>query len=92
MCKIKENFDKSTRIEVVETLVLSLINYCSRIWGSTNKTQIKRVQKLQNFAAKVAHGNSRKYDYATPIINELKWLKVEQKCFNYICTVTCSNL
>ena len=33
-----------------------------RIWGSTNITQIERVQKIQNFAAKVALGIAAKSD------------------------------
>ena len=49
-------------------------------------TQIQRMQKLQNFAAKIVNANARKYDHATPIINNLQWLKVNQKfCFE-VCT------
>ncbi|KAK7073296.1 hypothetical protein SK128_022737 [Halocaridina rubra] len=33
---------------------MSLINYCLKVWGCTNKTQLQRIQKLQNFAARVA--------------------------------------
>ncbi len=36
-------------------------------------------QKLQNFAAKVAVGGARKYDRVSPIIKELKWLKMKAK-------------
>ena len=64
--RIKHNFDKETRILVVQALALSMLNYCSTIWGSANITQIKRIQKLQNFAAKIACGGGRKYDHATP--------------------------
>ncbi len=34
---------------------------------------------MQNFAAKVVKGNLKKYDHATPIIQELGWLKVKEK-------------
>ena len=78
--RIKDKIDKDTRVVVVQALALSLINYCSKIWGATNKTQIQRVQKLQNFAAKVAIGNVKKFDHATPHISKLGWLKSEQKC------------
>merc|ERR1712105_326968 len=44
------------------------------------------MQKLQNFAAKIVEGNSRKYDHATPIINNLQWLKVKQKFIFEVCT------
>ncbi len=77
--RISQNFNKSTRILVVQSLVLSLINYCIVIWGTTNETLLHNVQKLQNFAAKVAVGCTRKYDHVTPFIKELKWLKIKEK-------------
>ena len=76
--RISENFDKETRILVVQALVLSLINYCISIWGSTNKTLIDRVQKLMNFAAKVAVGGARKFDHVTPVMKELKWMSIDE--------------
>ena len=83
--RIKDRIERDVRIKVVQALALSLINYCSKIWGTTSKTQIQRVQKLQNFAAKIAIGNVRKYDHVTPHIKELKWLKIEQKCLYDTC-------
>ena len=77
--RIKDRLNTNMRISVVQTLGLSLINYCIKIYGTANQTQIHRVQKLQNFAAKIAVGKVRKYDHATPHINTLKWLKIEQK-------------
>lgn len=66
--------------------MLSLINYCICIWGSTNKTLIHTVQKLQNFAAKVVTGGARKYNHVTPIIKELEWLTVKDKYCLEKCT------
>ena len=77
--RIKDNLDRDTRIIVVQSLVLSIINYCSVIWGSANATQISRVQKMQNFAAKVAQGKSRKFDHVTPVLKELNWLNISKK-------------
>ena len=84
--RIGNNFDKSSRILVIQSLVLSLVYYCIRIWGTCNETIIHNVQKLQNFAAKVAVGGARKYDHVTPFFNELKWLKVKQKHLLDVCT------
>ncbi len=39
----------------------------------------KKIQKLQNFAAKVARGGGARRDPASPFIRELGWLKVYQK-------------
>ena len=79
--RISKNFDKPTRKIVVQSLVLSAINYCISIWGTTNTTLLHRVQKLQNFAAKVAVGGVRKYDHVTPLMKELQWLKIKDKYF-----------
>ena len=83
--RISGKFDRSTRITVVQSLVLSIMYYCSKVWGKTNKTMIERVQKLLNFAAKVAYGGLRKYDHVSPIFSELGWLKVDQKIFFDLC-------
>ena len=54
----------------------------------TTNEQTERVQKLQNFAARVAHGETRKYDHITPILEELKWMKIENKITYDICIFT----
>lgn len=77
--RIGDLFDKQTRVIVVQSLALSLMEYCIRIWGTTNETLITKVQKMQNFAAKVAIGGARKYDHVSPIFIELQWLKIKQK-------------
>ena len=86
--RIKESFDKESRIIVVQSLVLSIINYCLKVWSVTTQQQIERVQKLENFAAKVASGGARKYDHATPILRELKWLNMNCKITFDICIFT----
>ena len=83
--RMKNNIPVCTRVLLVQALALSIINYCSKIWGMAGKTQIQRVQKLQNFASKIVTANARKYDHATPYINSLKWLKIEAKCIFDIC-------
>ena len=77
--RLRDYFDRRTRIIVTQSLALSIINYCISIWGTTNSTQIKRVQKLQNFAAKVALGGAAKSEHATPFLKELGWLKIKEK-------------
>ena len=84
---IKKQITAETRITVVQTLALSIINYCSNIWGSTNKTQLQKLQKLQNFAARVALGNVSKYEHITPHIQNLKWLKINSKLYYDVCVL-----
>ena len=78
--RIKDSIPPATRTQVVQTLALSVVNYCLKIWGTTNKTQLQKAQKLQNFAARIALGNVKKHEHITPHINKLKWLKISNKC------------
>ena len=75
--RISNNFNKATRVLIIQSLVLSLIRYCISVWGSTTQTLLQNIQKMQNFAAKVATGGIKKYDHVTPIIKDLKWLTVK---------------
>ena len=83
--RIQDSFDKTTRIMIVQSLALSIINYCSKIWGTTTREQLDRVQKIQNFAAKIAYGGARKYDHVTPILKDLNWIGIENKISFDIC-------
>ncbi len=77
--KISDKLDKQNRIIIIESLVLSLIDYCIKIWGTTNDKHMSNAQKLQNFAARVAFGGVRKYGYISPVFRELQLPRIRQK-------------
>ena len=77
--RIKDKLEAATRKTVVESLALSIINYCLPVYGTTNNTLIKRVQKLQHFAAKICVEGARRRDHATPVITQMNWIKINQK-------------
>ncbi len=64
---------------MVESIVLSDKNYCLPVYGTTSATLLRRVQQLQNFAAKICAGGARRSDHATPFIDQLQWLKIDKK-------------
>jgi hypothetical protein len=76
--RMQHKLDKATRKMIVESLVISQLNYCSLVWGKCNKSLLKEVQKVQNFAAKVACGYGKKRDHATPFRNNLSWLNMSE--------------
>jgi len=39
--RIRDSFDTPTRVMVVQSLALSMINSCSIIWGATTKEQME---------------------------------------------------
>ncbi len=77
--KVKDKFDKDTRKIVVESIALSTASYCLSMYGTNNSTLLRRVQQLQNFAAKICGEGARRCDHATPFITQLEWLKIEKK-------------
>ena len=76
--RVKHLFDSSTLVTIINSLVFSKLFYCSSMWASTTKKNIARLQKVQNFAARIVTG-ARKYDHITPILKELHWLPVDKQ-------------
>ena len=83
--RVWDRFQPECRVMAVQALILSVLNYCLPVWGSTNKTQMNRVQKLLNFAARIAIGGAKKHDHVSPIFEKLKWLKMLPKFIYDIC-------
>ena len=78
--KIKHNLDYKSRHLIVNALIFSHINYCPMIWGKCSANDREKIQRCINFAAKVvSNGNYRKYDHVTPLINELEWLRINNR-------------
>lgn len=65
---MKVNFEERTRILILKSLVLSLINYYLKIWGITNTTVLRQGKELLNFAAKVAVGGMKKTRSCNPCL------------------------
>ena len=53
--------------------------------GSTSDLHLNKIQKLQNFAARVADGTARKFDHITPFLNKLGWLRVKERYEYEVC-------
>ena len=83
--RIQDNFDRTYRMIVIQSLALSIINYFHKVWGMTTREQLERVQKIENFAAKIAYGGARKYDHVTPILKDLQWMDIKDKISFDIC-------
>ena len=73
-------------VTLLQGLVLSVVRYCISVYGACSGTQIQRVQKLINFAARVISGR-RKFDHISDVIRRLGWLRAEQLC-KYHCLTT----
>ena len=75
--RVKQSFDKDTPILMITSLVFNKLFYCSCAWSNTSAANIKKLQLVQNFASKIVTG-TREFDHVTPLLRQLKWLRVEQ--------------
>ena len=73
--RVKHLLDTKTIVTLIKTLVFSKLFYCSSVWSNTSKKNIDRLQKVQNFAARLVT-DTRKFDHITPVLTQLNWLSV----------------
>ena len=78
-------------IQLMISLVLSRIDYCNSMLAGLPDYNIKKLQRVQNCAAKVCF-KQKKSDHVTPLLIKLHWLPVKERidfkialmCFNSI--------
>ena len=76
--RVKNLFNQSTLTSIINALVMSKIYYCSSIWSNTSEEYIKKIQLIQNYAARIIAGNVGKYDHVSPVLKELGWLRIKE--------------
>lgn len=84
---ISVNLDKS-RVIVVQSLVLRIINYCVRIWATTNMILMNKVQNYNFFFTKYQWYGKKKINHVTPTLKEVQWIRIKDKHKLEICHAT----
>ena len=69
--RAKHAFDKDLLETIIKGLVFSKMFYCSSVWSNSSVTNIKKLQAIQNFAARIVT-RSRKFHHITPILKPLR--------------------
>ena len=64
----------------MSSFVFSNLYYCSNVWSNTSKHNIKKLQLVQNFAARIALG-LKKFDHISQGIKSLNWLPVNDRLY-----------
>ena len=76
--RIRRFIDQSACHNAVRSLVLSRIDYCNGLLSSIPSNQLIRVQRLQNWAARLILQVSRDHP-SQPLLNSLHWLPLKQR-------------
>ena len=90
--RIRTYLDKSSLEILIHAFITNKLDYCNSLLIGLPKYLIKRLQSVQNAAARLVSG-SKKHDHITPILHDLHWLPVE-KCITYktlLITFKCLN-
>ena len=61
---------------VMQSLVLSRLDYCNAILIGKQKDLFAKLQQLQNSAARIV-SRTRKYEHITPVLIKLHWLPIK---------------
>ena len=68
---------RCTLPSIVQALAISMVRYCISVYGSCSKTQLRRIQKVINFGARVVSGR-RRNDHISDVVRDLGWMDAEQ--------------
>lgn len=64
--------------KLIHAFIFTRLDYCNALYVGINKTLIKRLQLVQNTAARLLTG-TRKRDHITPVLSSLNWLSIDYK-------------
>lgn len=69
---------KSSTETLVHAFISSKIDYCNSLLYGLPDTQVKRLQYIQNSAARIVT-RTRKFDHISPVLLNLHWLPVRER-------------
>ena len=75
---IRNNINQPVAELLTHALITSRLDRCNSLLHGLNKTQLKRLQRLQNTAARLVT-LSGKCTHITPILKQLHWLSMVQR-------------
>ena len=103
---IRKHINQPVAELLTHVLITSRLDACNSLLHGLNKTQLIRLQRLQNTAARLVT-LTRKCTHITPILKQLHWLPIEQRivfkismfvfktihCVSpvYLCNLNCTN-
>ena len=75
---IRKSIPTWTAVQLVNSFVVSRVDYCNSLMAGLPASQLERVQSVLNCAARLIYGR-RKNDHITPLLRDkLHWLYVRE--------------
>lgn len=88
---IRPLLDKSVANTIACSIVSTRIDYCNSLLYGTSKTNLVKLQRIQNSLCRVVAGTRRR-EHITPVLKNLHWLPVEQRIEYKVALITYKTL
>jgi len=76
--RIRRSLDRASAECLVQSLVISRLQYANSLFFGLSKKLLDRLQAVQNAAARLICGGDRR-DSARPLLRQLKWLPIREQ-------------
>ena len=76
--KIRHLITDSSAQQLVHAFITSRLDYCNSLLIGLPDTQLNRLQRIQNTAARIV-SRTKKFDHVTPVLNRLHWLPIKKR-------------
>ena len=76
--RIRDFLSSDAATSVIHAFITSRLDYANSLLAGLPDTEIKKLQKIQNTAARILT-RTRKYDHISHILRNLHWLKVHDR-------------
>ena len=77
--KIRRYLSDSDAQKLVHAFVSSKLDYCNAILSGIKQTTVKKLQRVQNYAVKLACSPSQRKKNVDDILHELHWLNIKER-------------
>ena len=85
LSRLRKTISKEILMKIYMTSIQPCIDYALTIWGNTTLKNLAKVQRIQNYAARIITGE---FDYinvrGVDLVKKLGWMSVKQR-FDYFC-------
>ena len=75
LSRIRHLFDQQSLFIIINSLIFTKLFYCATVWSGTSKTNIHKLQLVQNFSGRIFSGK-RKFKRITLTLKDLNLLRV----------------
>ena len=75
---IRKNISEKTALTVASTMVGARLDYCNSILYGASKSNLQKLQRVQNSLARIVTG-TRRIEHITPVLARLHWLPIAMR-------------